>query len=322
MTLQESVAAYLAERDSAFVEEGLPLRHRPLQGALAFVKDCVNEVQGGTLEAPIGQAWFDAIHYEALRWYAERYGDAMRCDSDGDARGLVVVGGAPIALLFQLTVSRPGSQPHTTRLSFPDSVRDDEDVTGFIDGRFTIGAFPEAEQRLIRERISDVASRTRRINRGLRFANLDETGRAFVSRAMWALRHGVESITANSPERLGLAVWELNLVGELSIKTFLTQREVAFPKTHVVRDLYERGCAAGLPGLEDTVVVDVFPKKEQAIQHRYGEVPPPSLRTAVALYDAALAMALHCASHLSRGIWIAPDGWIEVRTIGSLARGA
>jgi hypothetical protein len=318
--LRDSVSHYLTEVDPILAKEEMPLRYRALQSALTYVEDMVQEVRGGTLDAPIGQPWFDAIHYEALRWYHERYGDAMRVDTEGNARGVTLIGGAPIAFSFPLTVARPGSQPLTIRLWFPDNLREDEDPITFIDGDIGLHTFPESAREQLRREIVDTVGQIRQLNRGLRFAELSSTAQALVSRVMWSLRHAAESISANSAERLGLAVWELNLATELSIKVFLTQRGVKFPKIHDVNELYRLAVAAGLPAVE-AGKLNQFPTVPTVIKYRYGEEPSPSLTDVISLYRAVLMVTAHCAANCTHGIWIAPDGWIEVRTIGSLARG-
>lgn len=319
--LRDSVGTYLEDLDPLLAREGMALRYRALESALAYVDDMVKEVHGGTLSEPIGQPWFDAIHYETLRWYHARYGDAMRVDADGSSCGLVLLRRVPIAVSFPLTVARPGSEPLTIRLSFPDALLDDEDAIGFVGGSIQFDGFAEAEREQIRHEVADIVRQTRRLNRDLRFAELTATTQAFVNRLMWSLCGGVESSAANSTDRLGMAVWEFNLVAELAIKILLMQRGVAFPKTHDVRRLSKVASDTGVLTVTQAAL-DMFPTERVAVRHRYGEEPPPPVDKLVALYKSALSFAVHCAAACERGIWIAPDGWIEMRTIGSLSRGA
>lgn len=321
MTFPEIIAQYLGEIDPILSEQGMPLRYRALHAAMMGVEDLVIDVQGGTKENPIGQAWFDALHFEVLRWYHERYAEAMDANRDGTGRGVVSLGGVLLTLTFPLTVVRPGSAAGTNRLHFPEVLRDDENAVTFLDARVGLHTFSDAEQTQLRADIAMVVGHTRRLNRGLRFADVSARTHKLVDRVMWTLCQAAESLGAGSADRLALAIWELNLIAELTLKVFLAQNDVEIPKTHAVRTLHKKAVAAGMTPFPDDALVR-FPSERNAIRYRYGEKAPPATAVCLVLYDATLMLAVHVAAQCRHGIWVAPDGWIEVRTIGSLARGA
>jgi hypothetical protein len=318
--LRASVDSYLREVDRDFEQQSMPITYRSLQGALGYVEEMVRSVRGGTKEKPIGQVWFDAILYETHRWYVARYGDAMRVDSGGQAAGVVLLGGAPVVLSIPLSVKRPGSEPLTIRLSFPDSVLDDEDPLAFIEGQVGVQAFPSDAQARLRENIEAIVRQTRQLNRGFRFADLSKTAQALVDRVMWTLDQAIVSIAANSPSRLSMAVSELNLFSELSLKVFLSQHEKTVRPIHDVPELYRHAVAVGLPVLSEDVL-EAFPKEKHVSKHKYGVSKPPSLERTVALYDASLTLGLHCASHCAHSSLLGANAWIELYTIGARARG-
>jgi hypothetical protein len=208
--LRASVDSYLRALDSVFEEQGMPVSYRSFQGALGYAEDMVISVRGGSNEKPIGQAWFDAIHFDTHTGTSR----ATRCDARRLRRhgaGHCSGGGAPVSLSMPLTLTRPGAEQLTTKLCFPESLRDDEDPVSYIDGRIGIDTFPRETQRRLLDNISDIVRRTRRLSRGLRFAILPKAAQGFVDRVMWTLDHAVVSIAANSASRLSIALSELNL---------------------------------------------------------------------------------------------------------------
>jgi hypothetical protein len=314
------VAGFLKEFDAVLAADQVPLNRRALRAAMFFAEELVEEVSVGTKSDPIGQRWFDAVHAEILRWYAKRYGEAMNQNPDGSSRGLVLLGGAPFSLSFPLTVVRPGSHPGTRRIHFPSRLRDDEKGLAFLDTRVSVRRFAKKERAQLEEDIRAVVADTRELNRALRFATLNQKGQQLANRAMWTVRQAVESIAAGTPDRRGLAVWELNLLGELCLKVFLHSRGVTPAKTHAVRSLHTHAVAAGLSPFTAAKLAK-FPSERNAIRFRYGEKAVPSVATITELYQVALSLALHAASQCKRQFSVQHDGWIEVRTIGSLAAG-
>jgi len=315
------ISRFLKDFDRLLAANQVPLNHRGLQAAMFFAEKLVTDVRGGTKDKPIGQPWFDAIHFEVLRWYARRFGEAMDWNPDGSSRALVLLGGAPFSLSFPLTVFGPGSEPGTRRIYFPSRLRDDEKAMGFLDSKVGIRRFGKADRAKLEADIAAVIQETRELNRALRFATLDTKGQQLANRAMWTVGHIVESIAAGSPDRRALAMWELNLLAELSLKVFLRAQTVTPRPIHSVRSLYKQAREAGLRPFDSAALVQ-FPSDRNAIRFRYGERAAPDTASVTALYRTALSLALHSASQCKRKFSVQDDGWIEVRTIGALSRGA
>ena len=301
-------------------EDQVPLDRRPLRAAMFFAEELVTDVSGGTKKDPIGQPWFDAIHFEVVRWYAMRYSEAIDRNADGSSRGVVLLRGAPLSLSFPLAVVVPGSESSNRRVYFPTRLRDDEKPLAFLDAKVSVRRFTKAERAKLADDISSVIQDTRELNQALRFATLSNKGQQLASRAMWTVQHAVESIVAGTPDRLALAVWELNLPAELSLKVFLHAQGVLPRKTHVVRSLYKEAVKVGLTPFDSSALAR-FPSKRNAIRFRYGEKAAPSAMSVVALYRTSLSLALHAAAQCKRAFSFQHDAWIEVRTIGALARG-
>lgn len=318
--LRDIIGRFLKTLDPVLSSAHVPLSDRVLRAAILFAEEMVLDVRGGTKTKPIGQPWFDAIHFEVLRWYARRYRDAMDQDRDGSAKGVVFLRSTPLALSFPLTVVRPGEAPSTRRIYFPEGLRDDERALSFLVSKVSLRGFSKPERAQLEEDVGVIVKNTRTLNRALRFSSVGEKGRQLANRAMWTLGHAVESIAAGTPDRRGLAVWELNLLAELCLKVFLHSRQVPPPKTHSVRPLHHRAVEAGLTPFEATDLAR-FPSERNAIRFRYGERTAPTMLTTAELYRTALALSLHAASQCKRTFSVAHDGWIEVRTIGALARG-
>lgn len=319
-TLRSIVGEFLKDFDPLLAEDQVPLNRRELRAAMVFAEEVVEDVRGGTKSDPIGQPWFDSIHFEVLRWYARRYGDAMHRNPDGASRGVVLLGGAPLSLSFPLTIIGPGSEPANRRIHFPTRLRDDETALTFLDANVSLRRFTKEERAKLKEDISSVIQDTRELNRALRFAILSDEGQQLANRAMWTIAHAVESIAAGTPDRRALAVWELNLLAELCLKVFLHGQGVHPPKIHAVGSLHEKAVKAGLTPF-DSAALMLFPSDHEAIRFRYGEEAAPGAANVTVLYRTALALALHATSQCKRKFWLEHDGWIEVRTIGALARG-
>lgn len=317
--LRRAMEPFLVKIDAVYASVQMPLRHRALQAALDFAKGFVLRVEGGTKDKPIGQPWFDAIHFEALSWYQERYVEAMSENPDGESHAVVFFAGAVFSLTFPLLVDGPGSAPLTRRIYFPRVLRDDEDPFAFLDARLELATFAKRARNQLKADISRVVGQTRSLNMALRFADVPEAGRQLANRVMWTLTQAVASISRGQSDRYALAVWELNLVAELALKVFLMQGGHEIPRIHGVRKIHSRAVQAGLEPIDPRVLA-AFPSERKAIRCRYGEVSPPPLATLLALYGAALAVSLHAASPLRHSFSVGADGWIEIRSIGALAR--
>lgn len=318
--LRRIVDRFLKDFDPIMAEDQVPLDRRALRAAMFFAEELVTDASGGAIKDPIGQPWFDAIHFEIVRWYAIGYREAMSRSRDGMSSGVVLLRGVPLSCSFPLVVVMPGSEPSNRRIYFPTRLRYDEKPLAFLDAKVSVRRFTKAERAELEDDITSVIQDTRRLNQALRFATVCKKGQQLANRAMWTIGNAVESIVAGSPARLGLAVWEVNLLAELSLKVFLHSQSVLPRKTHAVRSLYKDAVEVGLTPFDPSALLR-FPSERSAIRFRYGERTAPSAMSIVALYRASLSLALHAAAHCKRAFSFQHDAWIEVRTVGARARG-
>src|SRR5450759_385864 len=137
-------------------EDQVPLDRRALRAAMFFAEELVTDVSGGTKKDPIGQPWFDAIHFEVVRWYAIRYREAMSRNPYRMSSGVVLLRGAPLSFSFPLTVVKPGSEPSNRRIYFPTRLRDDEKPLAFLDAKVSVRRFTKAERAKLADDISSV----------------------------------------------------------------------------------------------------------------------------------------------------------------------
>ena len=99
-----------------------------------------------------------------------------------------------------------------------------------------------------------------------------------------------------------LAIWDLHLAVEKTLKVFLLHKGVSPPNIHDLADLEVRAREWSLlTPLED--LVSALPTGRDAVKYRYGELPVPAVGTFYEWYETALEVIDHLVNQLARGFF-------------------
>lgn len=295
--------AYLRETlpwvDKRFANDGRPVRERPLAAARFIVDHLVVGIRGGTKDDYLTKPWFAGIYQSVCKWYERRYGKVLTRSRQAHARGLVVYFGTPCLIRVPLVVTEPGNDG-TAWVKFLKEVMPDEDPLGWIEDPPPLEDIPAKSKRALAASAANVATCLRRINNDLNTADLgDSAVAAMASTVMRHLNKAAVDAVADDREAGSLAIWELQMACEKTMKSYLAQKGVVFPQTHNLRNLQKLA-------LEDTELSEAkkamatMPSERRVIAWRYSELPPPHTRDLYRFYGAALTICRVYAGRMTR----------------------
>lgn len=299
--LKEVVAEELEWIDEVLAEQGIAPARRPLHAATIFVSDCIEEIKGGTKDHYWDQPWFSAIYKAVESWYVNRYGKARKGSAASAPAGLVLIFQTPFKVTIPLSYTTVEKEGETAWVHFPDKVNADEQVLDWIVSPPNLDRLRPDERSSLEQAVARIAGDIRSLHIALTTADLGASVRRLAEGILSHLENSVESICSLEPSRLSLALWELHLAAEKSLKVFLYQQTGSVSKIHPIADLCRAAEVAGLTPV-DPSVLSVLTDWKDANRHRYGEIDPPSIQQAYEVYEGVVAVAVHCARALQREI--------------------
>lgn len=131
-------------------------------------------------------------------------------------------------------------------------------------------------------------------------ADLGTSGpRALVSTVMRHLEKAAVDATTGDQVAVSLAIWELQMACEKTMKGFLAQQAVAYPETHDLRALQKLALAHS-DFANAKKAMTAMPTEKWVIAWRYSELDPPTPSELFCIYEAALTLCTAYASKMSR----------------------
>ncbi len=295
--LQEHLAFF----DDLLSSTNVPLHQRPLRAALLFVQYCVIRVKGeDDKEHALGKRWFKPIYEAVGKWYADRYGAALE-KKDNRAPGLVSIFNTPFRIDVPLTLAEP-AEDHMVWVTFPNEVLPGEQVLKWIVAPPNLERLGNSEREELSNTITEIATATRSIRINVMTAS--DPGKdlqLFISSIPLHIERCVEDILKGNWASLGLAVWEMHLAVEKSLKLLIRQHGGNPENIHDLVKLAE--LATQLSGVTiDLITLNKLPSGREAVQARYGEGRVRSLQELVGNYRIALLLISRVAKSLKREI--------------------
>lgn len=281
--------------DLELTAENVPLPDRVTRAAIKFVHTFVIAVtssNGETAENPGAKGdfllapWFRIIYRETLRWYRDRYGDALSA-RDKTATGLVLIFGAPFRLRVPTVVVEPAKPGETVWVRFPGGVLPREEPLEWIEIPPNLTTMAPEARAQVRSSVYQVAGHLRSVRATL-MGQPEQQG-AFVGFAQGIVTHlemAAELLFRQQPETIQKAYWEMQMASESALKAFLVRTTGSFRETH---DLFHL-CDLGLPhGLSlERHLLKRLPRWEDMADLRYAQGVQPSLSNAYEGYLASL----------------------------------
>lgn len=281
--LEKTLGEQLPHIDEVLAARREPLRQRPLSAASFIVDHLIVEIKDDTKEDYFDKPWFSLIYKIVKHWYRERYGDAFSKKDTDSIRGVVQIHHALFEIRVPTRITQDAGNDGTFWVCIPNTVLPEEEpLKWIINGPNLKNALPD-EQEKSRERVMLVAESLRTIRVNLMTDYPDENTKILVGQVLTHLEKGALDLVNNEVQGASLALWEFFMGVEKTMKILLRQRGIIPPNTH---DLNKLNQLSG--GIVPSEVIMAFPSDKDAIKHRYGELPLPSLNEAVVVYICAL----------------------------------
>lgn len=285
--------------DEHLASSGTPVQNRPLIVACQIVDLFVIEIRGDTKENYFDKTWFAGIFKLIYKWYERRYGDTLKKSRQAKAFGIVTYFGTPYLLQVPLVFTEPGENG-TAWLHFPREVLPSEDSLGWIETPLPLDTMKPKHKQALRIAATRVASALRAINLDLNLADLTEERHRGLARSV--IRHlekAASDTVANDRENISLAIWDLQMACEKSIKVYLSQKKIEYPATHDLRKL-QKLALDGADWPEARAAMPGMPSEKRVIAWRYAEIRPPTPKEVERIYNSALSLCGEYAKRLSR----------------------
>lgn len=303
LKFRKSIAPMLESIDAIQSGKGTPLHQRPFEAADLIARHSIVKVEGDDdKDNFIGKPWFAAIYAEIHKWYVARYGALMKVQRDS-VTGLVVHRGSPHIIDIPKTIS-VRQESGLVKVTFPSKLYSTEDPMAWIRPKISRGSIGPFAGKLS-ERIASTCNDLRQISLNAGAAGGKSAGVPLMAASI--VPHFSKAAVAASShhkESNSLALWDLHLACEKSIKSLLTQRKVQFPKIHDLEKL--NGL---LPDLEVRKkarrVIRHLPNEKEVIRHRYLQEPAISPNKLYVFYSLALRLCVIYTSSLTQKLQIA-----------------
>ena len=148
--------------------------------------------------------------------------------------------------------------------------------------------------------VTRVATVLRAINLDLNTASLaKQEHRALARSVIRHLKKAAEDIVADDRGNVSLAIWELQMACEKTIKVYLSQQQIEYPATHNLRQLQKLALDAS-DWSEAKTAMAAMPSEKRVMAWRYGKIPPPTPKEVERMYSSALCLCGIYAKRLSR----------------------
>lgn len=310
-TFDEFLRETLPWIDEHLAASGTAVQDRPLTAARQIVDLFVIEIHGDTKENYHQKTWFARIFKSIYKWYERRYGDTLKKSRQARALGIVTYFGTPYLLHVPLVFTEPG-EDGTAWVNFPREVLPSEDPLGWIETPPPFDTMTPKRKQALRIAATHVATALRAINLDLNTADTTEEKHRGLARSV--IRHfekAASDTAANDRENSSLAIWELQMACEKSIKVYLSQKQIDYPATHDLRHL-QKLALDGADWSEVRAAMPGMPSEKRVMAWRYAEIPPPKPKEMERIYKSALCLCGEYAKRLSRKL-IMKNASIQIR---------
>lgn len=294
-SLRDAIAPLLDLIDEGLGLDGVRVAQRPLRAAWQLVTDFVPQVNVGEGPRPPGrpaefsqEPWFRPVYAHVEEWYRARYGDRIGGRGRQLMRGVTLVSATPFELHVPITASRVEVEGETAWLSFPSTVRPDDDVLSWVVSAPAWDTYSaDVRQRTV-ELASRIATLLRRVSCRLTGALANDEATRNLLPGVRLHLHSAASLIAMEDEEgsFARAQWELQMAIESAYKALLQQRTGDFSETH---DLFVLNDRAQVP--EASVQrkwLRELPRWHDAANLRYGLGDHPTVVGIMAWYETAL----------------------------------
>lgn len=291
---------FLPELDKAYSKAGLSLIERPLKAASFIVEHVVIEVEGCEKDDFLEAPWFAAFYDCAERWYENRYGDLSENNSADYLPSLVMIFDRWFLIHVPVRFRGEVEEDSTVWVYFPTKVRVEEDPFEWFVSGPNIPKMSKSGAKRASDRLEKVAAISRKINLNL-WADFTEKsqsdGASHIKSHLATAAHHFSTNTAHGAQ---LAIWELHLAIEKSLKLWLNQRGLPVGGTHDLVELNDDITKANKSSILHGKDLLKLPSSTESIKYRYAELRAPSLERQREIYEISLSVVCQITDTLKR----------------------
>lgn len=298
--------------DERLAAAGTAVHDRPFTAARKIVDNFIVEVKGDTKENYFQKAWFGGIFKPIYQWYERRYGQALTKPRQPSALGVVAYFGTPYLIRVPLVFTEPGDEG-TAWVRFPCEVLPVENPLEWLETPPPLHAITPKRKRALVAAVTRVATTLRAINLDLSTATHSKPKHEALARSV--IRHlekAASDTVADDRGCVSHAIWELQMACEKTIKVFLSQKQIAYPPTHDLRQLQKQAVDAS-DWSEAKTAMAAMPSERRVIAWRYAEIPPPTPKELERMYSSTLRLCSLYAKRLSRKFVLKKNAAIQIR---------
>lgn len=303
MSSDDQFNAFLGETlamiDETFAKDGRPIHERPFAAAQMVVEYFVESVEGDTKDGYLTKPWFGGIYRPVWDWYRARYGEKRIRTKGAQTRGIVPYFGSPLVFSVPLVLREKGDEG-TTWVRFPKEVLPYEHPLSWLESPPPLDEMPQKRRATLEQLVRQTATHLRSINNDLNTADLEEANkRSLVRTVIRHLEKAAVDETSDDEDTRSLAVWELQMACEKTMKAYLWQTIANFPETHDLRALQKLAEPTGDFAAAKKALTSI-PSASRVISWRYAQIPPPGHSEFQRMYIAALTVCSVYASKMRR----------------------
>lgn len=301
--LRRLIAPMLESIDAIQSNDGKPIYIRPFEAAGLIVRYSIVQIEGDDdKDNYIKKPWFAAIYREIHKWYESKYGSLMEVQRD-NVTGLIVHNGLPHVIDIPKTISVL-QDSGLVKLTFPSKLHAGENPMTWVRPRIPKRSIGNSSGKLDR-RIASTCNALRRIGINTLSAGGESSGVPLMAGSIVEhLSNAATIVSSHHKEGNSLAIWDIHLACEKSIKSLLTQRDISYPKTH---DLLKLNLLLADPLLEHNAlrIIRLLPDDKVVIGHRYLQETTISTNRFYTYYSLAMKLCVLYTSNLAQEIQIA-----------------
>lgn len=268
--------------------------------AARFVVDyLILDIRGDTKEDYVLKPWFAGIYQSIYKWFERRYGAGLTASRHAQTHGLVDYLGSLLSFRVPLVFSSPG-EDGTSWVHFPNEAMPEEPVLSWLNNPPPLEALPARRHAKLEANVRETATHLRRINVNLSTADLEQAkARSLLGTVLRHFEKAATDAVVTDGSAICLAVWELQMACEKTMKGFLAQCLGGYPETHDLRALHK--LATGATDMSSVKRhVSAFPTESRVMAWRYSEIQAPKPSEFLRFYVAAINLCLAYSEILPR----------------------
>ena len=297
--LRKQMDRFLPQIDALLAEEGSRISSRPFDAACIMVENFIR-IEGESTDGFFTKPWFVPIYRSILKWYEERYGNALALGSQSVGTGCITVHNTPFEVRVPLTLSKSKKPDTLVWVTLPNGVLQEENVRDWLATPPNWSTLTSDDLDVIDNRVTYVGRRIRSIHMDLNSVEYKSENACSLARKIEPLLYAASRkiVTSDRAEVL-LSFGDIHLGVETAMKLALFERGLNPPKTHDLGRLYELLAFKGVKLNSDTL--DLLPSYEEVLELRYG-TGQKKLCEAITGYETMLEIVSACKASLSRSL--------------------